>query len=410
MGSTAAGPRQDTRASSSRSRNAIDLYVDQELHSAGLKRAATADRRRLIRRLSLDLLSLPPTPEQIQRFLDDRHPMRTVALSIGCSLNQPMGNEWHEDGWTWCVAESDGWRADAFRPQAWHYRQFVSDAFNEGMSYDQFVAFQLAGDEIAPGDDRALAAVGLLRLGIYEFNQRDAEGQWQNIVDELTDVTADVFMATGLACAKCHDHKFDPIPRSDYFRFRSVFEPILFVDRKPERTTSESNAQIQTLLDELASVEGDDLQSLANGAVDRFPLNVQDMYRKPASERTTYEHQIAYLVARQVIDEGLTDSKVTAALGKERSKRRKEILQELSRLSANPYEKADLITVADADGIRPRVYRVVPMARLLSRARHRFLADSHSLNSVTRPHKPADGAPRWRHGSRHRKTQSLHAY
>ena len=94
-------------------------------------------------------------------------------------------------------------------------------------------------------------------------------------------------------------------------------EPILFVDRKPERTTSESKAQIQTLLDELASVEGDDLQSLANGAVDRFPLNVQDMYRKPASERTTYEHQIAYLVARQVIDEGLTDSKVTAALGKD---------------------------------------------------------------------------------------------
>ena len=339
----------------SRSRNAIDLYVDRELHSAGLKRAATADRRRLIRRLSLDLLGLPPTPEQIQRFLDDRHPNAYGRL-VDRMFAEPAYGERMARRWLDLVrfAESDGWRADAFRPQAWHYRQFVSDAFNEGMSYDQFVAFQLAGDEIAPGDDRALAAVGLLRLGIYEFNQRDAEGQWQNIVDELTDVTADVFMATGLACAKCHDHKFDPIPRSDYFRFRSVFEPILFVDRKPERTTSESNAQIQTLLDELASVEGDDLQSLANGAVDRFPLNVQDMYRKPASERTTYEHQIAYLVARQVIDEGLTDSKVTAALGKERSKRRKEILQELSRLSANPYEKADLITVADADGsIRP---------------------------------------------------------
>ncbi|MAI71569.1 MAG: hypothetical protein CMM01_11730 [Rhodopirellula sp.] len=339
-----------------RSRHPIDRYIDKSLNAVGLTRAETADRRHLIRRLSLDLLGLPPTPEQIEKFVEDPHPDAYNRL-ISRLFASPAYGERMARRWLDLVrfAESDGWRADAFRPQAWRYRQFVTDAFNEGMTYDQFVALQLAGDEIAPHDKTALAAVGLLRLGIYEFNQRDAEGQWQNIVDEITDVTADIFMATGLACAKCHDHKFDPIPRSDYFRFRSVFEPMLFVDQKPQGELEVgAHEKVQKLLHELAEVEAGDIQALADGAVDRFPLNVQDMFRKPASERTTYEHQIAYLVQRQVMDEGITTAKVTKAIGKERNEKREKILKQLSDLNANPYEVAELITVADADGmIRP---------------------------------------------------------
>ena len=350
------GTVPQTIKSNQSSRHPIDRYIDRKLDEVGLKRAETTDRRHLIRRLSMDLLGLPPTPEQIQEFIADPHPNAYGRL-VDRMFAEPAYGERMARRWLDLVrfAESDGWRADAFRPQAWRYRQFVSDAFNEGMTYDKFVAWQLAGDEVAPENDRALAAVGLLRLGIYEFNQRDAEGQWQNIVDEITDVTADIFMATGLACAKCHDHKFDPIPRSDYFRFRSVFEPILFVDQKPKKQVAAGKeAQVQTLLAELAAIEGDDIKSLADGAIDRFPLNVQKMYRKPASKRTTYEHQIAYLVDRQVFDEGITAAKVTKAIGKERDEKRKNILKQLSQLHANPYEVADLITVADANGsIRP---------------------------------------------------------
>ena len=345
-----------TSVKGSRSRHPIDRYVDEALNEVGLKRSETADRRLLIRRLSLDLLGLPPTPEQTKEFVEDVHPNAYGRL-VDRMFAEPAYGERMARRWLDLVrfAESDGWRADAFRPQAWRYRQFVADAFNNGMTYDQFVALQLAGDEIAPHDKTALAAVGLLRLGIYEFNQRDAEGQWQNIVDEITDVTADIFMATGLACAKCHDHKFDPIPRGDYFRFRSVFEPMVFVDQKPQRERKAGEQeQVQVLLKELAEVEADDIQSLADGAVDRFPLNVQEMFRKPASERTTYEHQIAYLVQRQVIDEGITTAKVTKAIGKERNEKRDGILKQLSEFNANPYEIAELITVADADGmIRP---------------------------------------------------------
>ena len=339
-----------------RSRNPIDRYVDRALNEVGLRRADAADRRILIRRLSLDLLGLPPAPEQIKEFVEDVHPDAYGRL-IDRMFADPAYGERMARRWLDLVrfAESDGWRADAFRPQAWRYRQFVSDAFNDGMTYDDFVALQLAGDEIAPHDKTALAAVGLLRLGIYEFNQRDAEGQWQNIVDEITDVTADIFMATGLACAKCHDHKFDPIPRGDYFRFRSVFEPMLFVDQKPTRKIKTGEQErVQMLLNELTEVEADDIKSLADGAIDRFPLNVQEMFRKPSSQRTTYEHQIAYLVQRQVVDEGITTAKVTKAIGKERNEKRNSILKQLSELNANPYEVAELITVADADGmIRP---------------------------------------------------------
>ena len=312
---------------------AIDRYIDRRLDEVGLHRAPIADRARLIRRLSYDLLGLPPSPQAVDEFLADERPDAYQRL-VDRMFAEPAYGERMARLWLDLVryAESDGWRADAYRPQAWRYREFVTDAFNSGMSYDQFVALQLAGDEIAPGDDEALAAAGFLRLGIYEFNQRDAEGQWQNIVDELTDVTADVFLATGLACAKCHDHKFDPIPRADYFHLRSVFEPILFIDRKPAGKKREplEQAKIDELLENLRTIEGDAIKQLGDGAVDRFPLHLQAMYRKPAKDRNSYEHQMAYLVGRQIIDEGLAGNKVETKIGKERNKERQAVLEQLT--------------------------------------------------------------------------------
>ncbi len=340
-----------------RSRSIIDRYIDRRLEEAGLHRAPIADRTRLIRRLSYDLLGLPPTPEAVDAFVADNRPDAYERL-VDRMFADPAYGERMARLWLDLVryAESDGWRADAYRPQAWRYRDFVVDAFNSGMPYDEFVSLQLAGDEISPSDDKSLAAVGFLRLGIYEFNQRNAEGQWQDIVDEMTDVTADVFMATGLACAKCHDHKFDPIPRTDYFRLRSVFEPVLFIDRMPQptRRSADQQARVTQLMAELRTIEGDAIKVLGDGAVDRFPLNVQAMFRKLPEERNSYEHQIAYLVARQIIDEGLAGNKVESKIGKESNQKRQAVLAELQQLDADPYAIPDLITVVDAPGeIRP---------------------------------------------------------
>ncbi|TWU56382.1 Planctomycete cytochrome C [Rubripirellula tenax] len=333
----------------------IDRYVDQGLDAVQLHRAPVADRTKLIRRLSYDLLGVPPSPEAIDRFAADRRSDAYTRLVDSYFADPAYGTRMARL-WLDLVryAESDGWRADAYRPQVWRYRDFVVDAFNEKMPYDRFVSLQLAGDEVSPGDNRTLAATGFLRLGIFEYNQRDAEGQWHNIVDEMTDVTADVFLATGLACAKCHDHKFDPIPRADYFRFRSVFEPVSFRDVNTVPRDADAEAEIATLLAELVDVEGGDIRALKDSHADRFPLEVQSAYRKPVDQRNTYEHQLAYIVARQVIEEGLQDGKIRKALGEERYQRRTAILKQLDRWGADPYSLDAMLTVADASGsIRP---------------------------------------------------------
>ncbi|NND98603.1 MAG: DUF1549 domain-containing protein [Pirellulaceae bacterium] len=335
------------------SKSVIDRYVDDRLNQDGLHRAPPADRTRLIRRLSFDLLGLPPSPEAIDNFVADRRSDAYERL-VDRMFADPAYGERMARLWLDLVrySESDGWRQDAYRPQAWRYRQFVADAFNQSMPYDQFVQWQLAGDELAPGNDQARAAVGFLRLGIYEYNQRDAEGQWQNIVDEMTDVTADVFLATGLACAKCHDHKFDPIPRADYFRVRSVFEPVLFVDQSSSDTSRspEQKAKIDALLTELDEIEGKAVKELGDYSVSRFPLHIQAMYHKPKEQRNSYEDQMAYMVARQIIDEGLQESKIAGKIGKEKAARRKEIIGELNKLNANPWEPAAFHTITDTPG------------------------------------------------------------
>ena len=335
----------------------IDDYLDAQLNARGFTRAPTASRTDLIRRLSFDLLGVPPTPSEIDRFLDDDSVDASDRL-IDRYFADPRYGERMARLWLDLVryADSDGWRQDAYRGGAWKYRQWVADSFNGKMPYDRFVAMQIAGDEIDPANPDAHAAVGFFRLGIYEYNQRNAEGQWRDIVDELTDVTADVFLATGLACAKCHDHKFDPIARSDYYNFRSVFEPLVFVDRRRFEVPDDPKlkSQVDKLRAELAEVEGSAAESLGNSVVDRFPLHVQAMYRKSESQRTSYEHQIAYLVGRQFFEEGATAAKVEKKIGKEKAARRKTILAELEKLGANPYSAVDMLTVQDFSGeIRP---------------------------------------------------------
>lgn len=341
---------------SAHSRHLIDRYIDDQLVEVGLQRAPAADRARLIRRLSYDLIGLPPSPEAIERFENDQRPGAYRRLVNDLFSNPAYGERM---GRLWLdlvrYSDSDGWRADAYRPQAWRYRQFVVDAFNHSMPYDQFVKWQVAGDEYQPNNEEALAAVGFLRLGIYEYNQRDAEGQWQNIVDELTDVTADVFLATGLACAKCHDHKFDPIPRSDYYRMRSVFEPVFFNDWKSDpNLTDEQQAEVERLLAELKEIEGEDIHNLGMAVVSRFTNELQAMYHKSPEDRTAYENQMAYLLGRQYFEEGISGTRSKKKLGDERFARREEVLKELDRLGANPYSPAELMSIRDADGeVRP---------------------------------------------------------
>ena len=155
--------------------------------------------------------------------------MRTRNWWTVCSLWPRYGERWARDTWLDLVrfAESDGFKQDGFRPNAWPYRDYVIRSFNTDKPYDRFVQEQIAGDELAPNDPDVLAAAEYLRLSMYEYNQRDVPKQWSEYLNDITDVTGDVFMGMSMGCARCHDHKFDPILQADYFRLQAFFSALL---------------------------------------------------------------------------------------------------------------------------------------------------------------------------------------
>ena len=296
------------------SRNAIDKFIYKRLTDEGLAPADEADRRTLVRRVYLDLTGLPPTPEQVADFIADSSP-RAYENLIDQLLDSPRYGERWARHWLDLVryAESDGFNQDAYRPEAWRYRDYVIRSFNEDKPYGQFVMEQLAGDELAPHDPDVLVATGYLRHWIYEFNQRDARTQWKNILNDVTDVTADVFLGLGMGCARCHDHKFDPILQSDYYRLQAYFAPLRPRDDvllgEPSQLASYDKklaawetaaAEVQR---QIAEIQQPILDATAQAQIDKFPPDIRPIMRKPPEERTPHERQIAYLVDRQVADE-----------------------------------------------------------------------------------------------------------
>ena len=291
-------------------RNSIDRFTLERMQSAGLTPAEPADRMALVRRLYLDVVGLPPTPKQVEAFVNDasvdayERLVETLLDSRGYGEN--AARQWLD---LVRYADSDGYRADGFRPDAWRYRDYVIKSFNDDKPYDRFVQEQIAGDELFPEDLEARVGLGYLRHWVYEWNIRDAPGQWTTIVEDITDTTADVFMGLGLQCAKCHDHKFDPLLRKDYFRLKAFFAPIL-----PEQRTIATREEVEAFLAkedlwkskvaefqaEIDSIEAPFREKLKNQAINRFPEDVQALVRKPTSEQTPYEKQLALLVQLQV--------------------------------------------------------------------------------------------------------------
>jgi cytochrome c553 len=210
-------------------RNSIDRFVLAKLEQAGLSPAPEADRPTLIRRLTFDLLGLPPTPEEIDAFVADRRPDAYERLVDRLLASSHYG-ERAAQHWLDVVrfAETEGFEYDRLLAGAWRYRDYVIDAFNADLPYDRFVTEQLAGDELAAhgehGDNRRLAiAVGLHRLGPVRRNAGNADVAMSRneVLTTRTDVIGSAFLGLTLGCARCHDHKFDPIPQRDYYRLQA---------------------------------------------------------------------------------------------------------------------------------------------------------------------------------------------
>ena len=222
-------------------RSPVDAFLLAKLDAAGLKPAPPADRVALARRLYYDLTGLPPMPEQVDAFVSDDRPDAYERLVETLLASPGYGEKWGRH-WLDLVrfAETHGYERDSAKPFAWRYRDWVVGAFNENMPYDRFVRMQLAGDEVAPGDPAALVATGYYRLGIWDDEPADKELARYDVLDGIVSTTSNVFLGMTVGCARCHDHKKDPIPQKDYYRLLAYFRDITPMNRENLRRVAGS--------------------------------------------------------------------------------------------------------------------------------------------------------------------------
>ncbi|MFP6767339.1 MAG: DUF1549 and DUF1553 domain-containing protein [Planctomycetaceae bacterium] len=207
-------------------RNAVDRFILSRLEQRGLAANDRADRRTLLRRAHFSLLGLPPRPGELVAFQDEHSPAAWSDVVDRLLASPRYGERWARH---WMdvarFAESGGFEHDDDRPNAYHYRDFLVAAFNGDLPFDRFVRWQLAGDELAPGDPLALMATGFLGAGVFpsQLTEAEFESARYDELDDMVTTTGVAFLGLSIGCARCHDHKYDPIPSRDYYRLVSAF-------------------------------------------------------------------------------------------------------------------------------------------------------------------------------------------
>lgn len=205
----------------------VDAFIESRLTAQGLQPPPPASRRTLIRRVCYDLTGLPPSPEEVEAFVADPSDQAWERL-IDRLLESPhYGEKWGRH-WLDLVrfAETNSYESDDVKPHAWRYRDYVIRAFNSDKPYDRFVREQLAGDELPDGGADGIVATGFYRLGIWDGDAADKELAKYDQLDDIVATTGQVFLGLTVDCARCHDHKIDPIPQRDYYSLLSFFRNI----------------------------------------------------------------------------------------------------------------------------------------------------------------------------------------
>jgi mono/diheme cytochrome c family protein len=207
--------------------NPIDAFVLARLEAKGLRPNAPAERRALVRRVTHDVTGLPPTPAEVEAFVNDPSPRAYEQLVDRLLASPRYGEKWGRH-WLDLVrfAETNSYERDGPKPHAWRYRDYVIRSLNADKPYDRFVQEQLAGDELPDGGADGLIATGYYRLGIWDDEPTDALQARYDGLDDLVATTGQVFLGLTFDCARCHDHKLDPIPQKDYYRLLSFFQNV----------------------------------------------------------------------------------------------------------------------------------------------------------------------------------------
>ena len=230
----AATPAFDGAAEKAWIRTPVDAFVLEALRAKGLEPSPELAQAKLLRRVTLDLTGLPPSPEELDAFLRDARPEAYERVVERLLASPHYAERWAQK-WLDVVryADTNGYELDAERTHAWRYRDYVIRAFQQDKPYDRFVLEQLAGDELFPGDKDALVATGFYRAGPIHLvgGNQDEEMNRQEVLTEMTGALGNVFLGMTVGCARCHNHKFDPIPQADYYKLQAVLSATEFEDQ-----------------------------------------------------------------------------------------------------------------------------------------------------------------------------------
>ena len=423
--------------------NPVDAFIDAKLRDKGLEALPRADRRTLIRRAYFDLLGLPPTPEAVARFLADESPDAFVELVDELLASEHYGERWGRH-WLDVVryADSGGFETDIYFPNAWRYRDYVIASFNKDKPYDQFVKEQIAGDEIWPNDlelrggyqipeekQQALEArigTGLYAIGpVYHEAALDGRQLRYEWMTDAVDTTASAFMGLTLGCARCHDHKFDPLSQRDYHRMMAVFagseprnEPVVHkMSELGFYTGYPKLLKVDEYKSAIKRIDAAARKRVQKEVESQFSEDVLAAYRKPKSERTAEERDRAARVEGALTAAGLKENasgkKASIDLTPKEKDERERLIYELGKAAlAARFELPQATVLGKAECPVSRAHDVprrLPRHRRARRSRRtcnarglRRLQHRHTAPSTRGvAHRPGQPAYRQGHGQPH---------
>jgi hypothetical protein len=327
-------------------RNPIDAFVLAKLEEKQLQPNKPADKLTLLRRVTIDLTGLPPTQNEIQSFLADNSPDAYAKVVDKLLASPAYGERW---GRHWLdiarYADSDGFKADATRPNIWRYRDYVIKAFNDDKPYDRFIREQIAGDELYPGDPDALTGMGFNRHWIDESNAAGLITRRQETLDDMTAVTGTAFLGLTFGCARCHDHKYDPILQKDYYRLQAFFAntsfgdgPLPLKDPAERRKWDEQKAvwdeKTKDIRAEMAQIVEPLRITKAKGGSNTFEDEVQEAIFMDAAKRNPWQQMMFHTAGNRVTFDEEPDARTLRGLKGDNGKRYTELKAKLAEFDS----------------------------------------------------------------------------
>jgi hypothetical protein len=354
-------------------KNPIDAFIVAKLEEKQLQPNKSADKLTLLRRVTVDLTGLLPTPEEVQAFTSDTSPNAYEKVVDRLLASPAYGERW---GRHWLdvarYADSNGYKADETRPDMWRYRDYVIQSFNEDKPYDRFVREQIAGDEIYPGDPDALTAMGFNRNWIDETNAAGLVIRRQETLDEITNVTGTAFLGMTFACARCHDHKYDPILQKDYYRLQAFFANTSFGDgpiplkdpverRKYEEQYAVWDSKTKAIREEMNQILEPLRRSKMEGGIKTFEDDVKDAILMDPARRDPYQQMMFHTAAPRVSFDEEPDARTLRSLKGDAGARYTQLKKDLSEfdsLRPKPLPRAqfmvDISATAPPTFVHPR--------------------------------------------------------